>query len=77
MSNELNGWNEKASEPNPESDLIRARGLVRLLIYALLDAEEIGCEPAAMSIRAAINSLKNSFKLTELDLVRSDRPFTD
>jgi hypothetical protein len=66
-----------ASWEIPESDLIRARGLARLLCYALLDAEELGCESATESIRSAIDCLKMAFDLTETDLVRGDRTFTD
>lgn len=66
-----------ASWEIPESDQIRARGLARLLCYALLDAEELGCESATESIRSAIDCLKSAFELTEGDLVRCDRSFTD
>jgi hypothetical protein len=61
----------------PESNQIRARGLARLLCYALLDAEELGCESATDSIQSAIDSLKVAFNLAESDLARGDRTFTD
>jgi hypothetical protein len=68
---------EGASWAIPESDQIRARGLARLLCYALLDAEVLGCESATESIRTAIDCLKATFDLTDSDLVRSDRTFMD
>jgi hypothetical protein len=68
---------DAASPEIPESDQIRARGLARLLSYALLDAEDLGCESATESIRSAIDSLRLAFNLAESDIVRGDRNFTN
>jgi hypothetical protein len=72
----LNTFNGASCEVT-ESEQIRARGLGRLLCYALLDAEELGCESATEAIAVAIDSLRSTFGLTDSDLIRCDPTFMD
>lgn len=48
----------------------RAKGLARLLSYALLDARDLGSGRTAGSVRAAIEHLKVEYGLNEHEILQ-------
>jgi hypothetical protein len=48
----------------------RAKGLARLLIYALLDATDLGSGRTAKSVRAAIEQLKAEYGLKDHEILQ-------
>lgn len=48
----------------------RARGLARLLIYALLDATDLGSNSTAVSVRSAIEQLKVEYGLKDHEILQ-------
>lgn len=48
----------------------RARGLARLLIYALLDATDLGSGRTAKSVRTAIDQLKAEYGLKDHEILQ-------
>lgn len=54
-----------------ESAVDRARGLARLLFYALLDAKELESWNIADNLEKAIDQIKTEYGLTDRDILRS------
>lgn len=48
----------------------RAKGLGRLLVYAMLDAQDLGSDKVARALLQTIEVVKAEFRLTDRDLMR-------
>jgi hypothetical protein len=48
----------------------RAKGLGRLLVYAMLDAQDLGSDKVARALLQTIEMVKAEFRLTDRDLMR-------
>lgn len=49
----------------------RAKGLGRLLVYAMLDAQDLGSDKVTRALLQTIEVVKAEFRLTDRDLMRS------
>lgn len=48
----------------------RAKGLGRLLVYAMLDAQDLGSDKVARALLQTIEMVKAEFRLADRDLMR-------
>lgn len=61
----LNAANDE-SQPSAQ----RARGLARLLLYAMLDATDLGSRKTVVEVQNAIDQLKSEYGLTDSEIMR-------
>lgn len=52
-------------------DSSRATGLGRLLVYAMLDAQELGSDAVVRALLQTIDVVKSEFRLTDREIMRS------
>lgn len=61
----------ECTDPDILDAAVRAKGLARLLIYALLDATDLGSGRTAATVRKAIEQLKSEYGLKDHEILHS------
>lgn len=59
---------DRELHPSIEEDIPDALGLIRMLVHAAIQSDELGCEECSLSLYAAIEGIKTKFHISEDDL---------